>query len=130
MQSSQASVYTEQGIPVKAFLLQECVVSLGAFGATSPARRNRASSISQFMHPPSVPQLLKYNITPMADGVLLRIWEPAERNEIRVKPFLFMVKYRLPSEAEARRFVSSYLSLYRSTQIQTIGGSEEPETDD
>lgn len=82
------------------------------------------------MHPPSVPQLLKYNITPTDEGVLLRIWEPAERNEVRVKPFLFMVKYRLPSEAEARRFVSNYLSLYRSPRAQTLCGQEKPGADE
>lgn len=82
------------------------------------------------MYPPIVPQLLKYNITPMAEGVLLRIWEPAERNEIRVKPFLFMLKYRMPSEAEARRFVSRYLSLYRSIQIQASQGHEKPDQEE
>lgn len=76
------------------------------------------------MYPPTVPHLLKYNITPMAGGVLLRIWEPAERNEIRVKPFLFMLKYRMPSEAEARKFLTNYLSWYRSTLAQA---SSEPE---
>jgi hypothetical protein len=70
------------------------------------------------MYPSTVPHLLKYNITPVAEGVLLRIWEPAERNEVRVKPFLFMLKYRMSSEAEARRFLTSYLSLYQSTVAQ------------
>lgn len=62
-----------------------------------------------------LPHLLKYNITPTADGgVLLSIWEPAPKNEIRVKPFLFMIRYRLHSEAEARRLLSHYLSTYRT----------------
>lgn len=74
------------------------------------------------MHPPTIPHLLKYNITPIAGGVLLRIWEPAERDEIRVKPFLFMLKYRLPSEADARRFLADYLSLYKSPVLQTSHG--------
>jgi len=56
--------------------------------------------------------LIKYNITPTDEGVLLKIWEPAERNETRVKPFLFMLKYRLSSEREARDFLANYLSFY------------------
>ncbi|WP_416673313.1 hypothetical protein [Egbenema bharatensis] len=74
------------------------------------------------MHPPSVPHLLKYNITPVAGGVLLRIWEPAERNDVRVKPFLYMLKYRLTSEADARKFLAEYLSVYKSSVLQTSHG--------
>lgn len=74
------------------------------------------------MYPPTVPPLLKYNITPMAEGVLLRIWEPAERDETRVKPFLFMLKYRMSSEAEAKKFFTTYLSMYRSVFVQTPQG--------
>jgi hypothetical protein len=74
------------------------------------------------MHPPSVPHLLKYNITPVAGGVLLRIWEPAERNDVRVKPFLYMLKYRLTSEADARNFLAEYLSVYKSSVLQTSHG--------
>lgn len=77
------------------------------------------------MYPPTVPHLLKYNITPIAEGVLLRIWEPAERDEIRVKPFLFMLKYRMSSEAEAKRFLTDYFSLYRSSLVQISQGQED-----
>lgn len=74
------------------------------------------------MHSPSVPHLLKYNITPVAGGVLLRIWEPAERDDVRVKPFLYMLKYRLASEAEARKFLADYLSVYKSPVLETSHG--------
>lgn len=74
------------------------------------------------MHPPSIPHLLKYNITPVAGGVLLRIWEPVERDEMRVKPFLFMLKYRMPSEAEARKFLAEYVDLYKSASLSTSHG--------
>lgn len=68
------------------------------------------------------PHLLKYNITPVAGGVLLRIWEPADRNDVRVKPFLYMLKYRLASETEARKFLADYLSVYKSPVLQTSHG--------
>ncbi|PSB08194.1 hypothetical protein C7B76_26825 [filamentous cyanobacterium CCP2] len=74
------------------------------------------------MHPPSIPHLLKYNITPVAGGVLLRIWEPAERDDVRVKPFLYMLKYRLASESEARKFLADYLLVYKSPVLQTSHG--------
>jgi hypothetical protein len=74
------------------------------------------------MHPPSVPHLLKYNITPIAGGVLLRIWEPAERNDVRVKPFLYMLKYRFAMETDARKFLADYLSVYKSFVLQTSHG--------
>jgi|GEM_PF-3425851 hypothetical protein len=61
-----------------------------------------------------IPHVLKYNITALEDGVLLSIWEPAARNETRVKPFLYMVKYRLPSEADARKLLAHYLSAYKT----------------
>lgn len=78
------------------------------------------------MHSPSLPHLIKYNITPVLGGVMLRIWEPAERDDIRVKPFLFMLKYRMASETEAREFLSNYLSLYKSPLVQTSHGIRRP----
>jgi len=57
---------------------------------------------------------LKYNITSIERGVLLSIWEPAPKNEIRVRPFLFMVKCRLMSEVDARRLLAHYLSVYQT----------------
>ncbi|GAB4380533.1 MAG: hypothetical protein Kow00121_36990 [Elainellaceae cyanobacterium] len=75
------------------------------------------------MHSPSIPHLIKYNITPVIGGVMLRIWEPAERDDIRVKPFLFMLKYRMASEAEAREFLTDYLSFYKSPLLQTSYGT-------
>lgn len=64
------------------------------------------------MCPPRVSPLIKYNITPTEGGVLLKIWEPAERNETRIKPFLFMLKYRMPSERAAKEFLADYFSFY------------------
>lgn len=78
------------------------------------------------MHPSDIPHLLKYNITSTPGGVLLRIWEPASKDEIRVKPFLFMLKYRLPSEADARKFLADYLSLYKAAVLQTSHGHRKP----
>ncbi len=66
------------------------------------------------MQSPSHPHLLKYNITALEGGVILSIWEPASKNEVRVKPFLYMVRYRLPSEAEATRILSQYLATYKA----------------
>jgi hypothetical protein len=62
---------------------------------------------------------LEYNITPIEKGVLLSIWEPAPKNDIRVRPFLFMVKCRLLSEVDAKRLLAHYLSVYK-TQNQAL----------
>jgi len=66
------------------------------------------------MHSTSIPYLLKYNITPIEGGVILSIWEPATKNEVRVKPFLYMIRYRLSSEAEAMKLLSEYLATYKA----------------
>ena len=66
------------------------------------------------MQLPSTPHLLKYNIAPIEGGVVLSIWEPAPKNEVRVKPFLYMVRYRLDSEAEATKILSQYLATYKA----------------
>ncbi|WP_088891612.1 hypothetical protein [Leptolyngbya ohadii] len=64
-----------------------------------------------------IPHVLKYNITALEEGVLLSIWEPAARNETRVKPFLYMVRYRLPSEGEARKLLAHYISAYKAGSL-------------
>jgi hypothetical protein len=56
---------------------------------------------------------LKYNITLIDGGVLLSIWEPAPKSDVRVKPFLFMTRHRLPSELEAKKLLAHYLSVYK-----------------
>ena len=66
------------------------------------------------MQSSSTPHLLKYNIAPIEGGVVLSIWEPATKNEVRVKPFLYMVRYRLDSEAEATKILSQYLATYKA----------------
>ncbi|MCU0567298.1 MAG: hypothetical protein MUF49_11950 [Oculatellaceae cyanobacterium Prado106] len=67
-----------------------------------------------------MPHPFEYDITPTDKGVILSIWEPAPKNEIRVRPFLFMVKCRLLSEVEARKLLAHYLTIYQ-TQGQTLG---------
>jgi hypothetical protein len=59
------------------------------------------------------PPHLKYNITTIEGGVLLSIWEPALKSEVRVKPFLFMSRHRLSSELEAKKMLAHYLSVYK-----------------
>jgi hypothetical protein len=59
------------------------------------------------------PPHLKYNITTTESGVMLSIWEPAPKTELRVKPFLFMARHRLPSELEAKKLLAHYLSVYK-----------------
>ena len=66
------------------------------------------------MYSTSMPYLLKYNIAPIEGGVILSIWEPAVKNEVRVKPFLYMIRYRLPSEAEAMKLLADYLETYKA----------------
>jgi hypothetical protein len=59
------------------------------------------------------PPHLKYNITSHEGSVLLSIWEPAPKNDTRVKPFLFMSRHRLSSEREAKKLLAHYLAVYR-----------------
>ncbi|NJR66824.1 MAG: hypothetical protein HC772_18370 [Leptolyngbyaceae cyanobacterium CRU_2_3] len=66
------------------------------------------------MYSTTTPHLIKYNITPFEGGVILSIWEPAAKSEVRVKPFLYMVRYRLPSEVEAMKLLSEYLATYKA----------------
>ncbi|WAL60516.1 hypothetical protein [Thermocoleostomius sinensis] len=86
------------------------------------------------MHPPTVPHLLKVSIAPVPGGVMLTIWEPIERDEMRVKPFLFKLRYRMSSEAEARKFVAEYHALYKAaspTSSRRVPRLiDEPEGDD
>lgn len=86
--------------------------------------RPSGDSIKEYPPPPSnlsmqclEPPHLKYNITAIDGGVLLSIWEPAPKSEVRVKPFLFMSRHRLPSELEAKKMLAHYLAVYkRATQ--------------
>lgn len=85
-------------------------------------RTARYEHVSQSQYPPTLSNLsmqcsdpphLKYNITAIEGGVLLSIWEPAPKTELRVKPFLFMSRHRLPSELEAKKLLAHYLAVYR-----------------
>lgn len=83
-------------------------------GKPVPGSRPISTISSTHSAPTDLPHVLKYNITALEEGVLLSIWEPAARNETRVKPFLYMVKYRLPSEGEARKLLAHYIAAYKS----------------
>lgn len=37
-------------------------------------------------------------------------------DEVRVKPFLYMVRQRLPSEDEAKKLLDFYLTAYQTVQ--------------
>lgn len=82
-------------------------------------QNHSAASNSSFMSPSSIASQFKHSITPIDGGVMLRIWESAERNETRIKPFLFMLKYRMSSEAEAKKFFAEYCALYQSVLVKT-----------
>lgn len=82
--------------------------------------RSSGDSIKDYPPPPSnlsmqclEPPHLKYNITAIDGGVLLSIWEPAPKSDVRVKPFLFMSRHRLPSEVEAKKMLAHYLAVYK-----------------
>ncbi len=82
--------------------------------------RPPGDSSKEYLPPPSnlsmqclEPPHLKYNITAIDGGVLLSIWEPAAKTDVRVKPFLFMSRHRLPSELEAKKMLAHYLAVYR-----------------
>lgn len=66
-----------------------------------------------------IPQLIKYSITPIDDGILLCIWEPAPLSESRVRPFLFMARYRLASQAEAQQILDYYETIYEAPSTDT-----------
>lgn len=69
------------------------------------------------MQPSECSQLvIKYNILSKDDGVTLCLWESAPINETRVKPFLYMVRQRLPSEDEAQQLLDFYLKVYAAAQ--------------
>lgn len=65
-----------------------------------------------------IPQLIKYSLTPVDEGILLCIWEPAPLSETRVRPFLFMARYRLASETEAKQVLEYYETVYDSTSLE------------
>lgn len=62
--------------------------------------------------------VIKYNITPDSKGVCLRIWEPAPITVKRVKPYLFSVNYRLPSEESAKALVNRYLIASGASAVE------------
>ncbi len=78
---------------------------------------DRRSSPSLLDMAPEFPSVLKYNITALESGVLLSIWEPAPKNETRVKPFLYMVRYRLDCEADARKLLAQYVATHKVASL-------------
>ncbi len=61
------------------------------------------------MHPANLNSSVRYTITPIKDGVSLCIWEVAQVTDARIEPFLFKIKHRLSSDAEAQQVLSDYL---------------------
>lgn len=59
------------------------------------------------------PYVLKYSVTPSDDGLTLCIWEPAPINDTRIRPFLFMAKYRIASDDEVSLILSQYRQVYQ-----------------
>lgn len=57
--------------------------------------------------------------------MLLSIWEPAPMTSSRAKPFLFMVRLKLPSEAEARELLDHYFQVYQAVVIPTTDELEQ-----
>lgn len=91
---------------------------LAVHSAGGASRDSSLSNLSNLSMHCSEPPHLKYNITAIEGGVMLSIWEPAPKNDVRVKPFLFMSRHRLPSELEAKKLLAHYLSVYRQATHQ------------
>lgn len=62
--------------------------------------------------------IIKYNISTDGQDVCLRIWEPAPITVKRVKPYLFSVNYRLPSEESAKALVNRYLIASGASAVE------------
>jgi hypothetical protein len=58
---------------------------------------------------------IQYSMTTIDGGIHLCIWEDAHVTDVRVKPFLFKVNYRLPSSDEAEKLLDDYLENLGST---------------
>ncbi len=52
---------------------------------------------------------VRYRFTPMPQGIQLEIWELASDSIKSDQPFLFRVKYMLPSRIEAEMALDHYL---------------------
>ena len=63
----------------------------------------------------TVPPVINYSITPIKGGVLLRIWENAPVTSTRVKPLMFMARYRVETEEDAKAILKFYRAAYRSS---------------
>ena len=90
------------------------------YNSLSEFESNLLSMLERVPHLPSPETLkalteeapLRYSITPSHGEFVLRIWEPAPTNQNRVRPFLFAVKYRLPSKTEAQDILGQYKAIY------------------
>lgn len=55
--------------------------------------------------------IIHYRLIEIEEGVRLRVWEPAPKNNQRLNPYLFMVNYVLTSETEAKKVLNLYLQV-------------------
>lgn len=62
----------------------------------------------------NVPETIQYSITPADNGVTLCLWETPHNSKSRDKAFLFKVKQRVSSRAEAKQLLRNYLECFRT----------------
>ncbi len=65
------------------------------------------------MHILSVPDTIRYSITPCSGGVTLCVWETASLSETREKSFLFKINQRVSSKEEAQQLLKHYLASFK-----------------
>lgn len=63
----------------------------------------------------SVPDTIRYRITPHGDGVTFCLWEVARSPNLRETSFLFKVNHRLASKEEAQQLLRNYLESFRAS---------------
>ncbi|EKQ68847.1 hypothetical protein OsccyDRAFT_3399 [Leptolyngbyaceae cyanobacterium JSC-12] len=61
----------------------------------------------------SIPDTIRYRITPHGDGVIFCLWEVAP-SDVREQPFLFKINQRLASREEAQELLKNYLESLRT----------------
>uniref|UniRef100_A0A832H6W8 Uncharacterized protein n=1 Tax=Oscillatoriales cyanobacterium SpSt-402 TaxID=2282168 RepID=A0A832H6W8_9CYAN len=62
----------------------------------------------------SIPDTIRYRITPHGDGVTFCLWEIARSSDLQEQPFLFKVNQRLASREEAQQLLKNYLESFRT----------------
>jgi len=64
------------------------------------------------MHILSVPDTIRYSITPCSGGVNLSVWETASAAGVREQSFLFKINQRVSSNEEAQQLLKRYLASF------------------